>query len=309
MRRIAITLDDVKVTARLLDDAPVTAQRLWDVLPFADQFEHSIWSGLMLHSTNHPKLDLDTSRYPLIEKPVTYIASGDVVVWPQDGSVSIAYGPTQFRWLAKEWVVTKVGEIEGDITPFARAAYRMMFEGARRVTIARDETARAPREASVRAGAKLVEIELDGMTWVAELLEDDAPEYCQALWDALPLEGPTSITHSSGEVLHCWTTMPGPKSTPRPGRQTIIPVAIRGKEVGGTYVAFDPKSLLGQHPGDLVWGSNWNDLRIIYGQGRFGGHGLKFGHIVRGDLGAFADRARSVRREGSKVIKLRKFND
>jgi len=30
----------------------------------------------------------------------------------------------------------KVAEIEGDLEPFARAAYRMMFEGARHVTIA-----------------------------------------------------------------------------------------------------------------------------------------------------------------------------
>ena len=29
----------------------------------------------------------------------------------------------------------------------------------------------------------------------------------------------------------------------------------------------------GQHPGDIIWGQGWNDLRIIYGQGRFGGDG------------------------------------
>src|SRR5713226_8329996 len=131
MRRVTIQLDGTTVTARLLDQhAAVTVQRLWDQLPFQDNFTHSIWSGLMIHSNEHPKLDLDVSRYPLIENPVGYIAAGDIVVWPQNGTLAIAYGPTQFKWLTGAWVVTKVGVLEGDIEPFARAAYRMMFEGA-----------------------------------------------------------------------------------------------------------------------------------------------------------------------------------
>ena len=308
MRSIRIELGDLSVTARLLDaEAPVTCQRLWAELPYSDQAVHSIWSGLVLQGEGHPILGLDVGRYPLIENPVVFLATGDVVVWPQDGTVSIAYGPSRFRWLAQDWVVTKVAEIEGDLAPFAAAAYRVMFEGARTLSMSRGGS-QQPQAASVLpAGAMLVEIALDGLTWIAELLESEAPEYCQALWDALPLEGPTSVTHSSGEVLHCWTTMPAPRIAPRPGRQTIVPVEIGGARAGGTYVAFDPRSMLGQHPGDLIWGSSWNDLRIAYGQGRFGGHGLKFGHIVQGDLASFAAKARSIRREGSRQISLRRY--
>lgn len=305
MRRITIGLEGVSTTARLLEEAaPNTAQRLWDRLPFEDRFTHSIWSGLMVHSNDHPKLDLDVSRYPVIENPVGWIAQGDLVVFPQNGALSLAYGPTTFKWLGSEWIVTKVAELEGDITAFAEAAYKMMFEGARTITITRDGAPRPRAEVSLAGRGKLVEIEFDGGTWVAELYEDEAPEYCQAIWDALPLQGPTTITHSSGETLHCWVQVPEPKSVAKVGPK-IIPVEYRGTKVGVTSVAYDPRQLRGQQPGDLVWGSTWNGIRIVYGQGRFGAAG-KLGHIVQGDLNAFAEKARGVLWDGSKVIKMRR---
>ena len=71
-------------------------------------------------------------------------------------------------------------------------------------------------------GRRLIEVELGGHTWVAEILSKEAPEYAQAVWDGLPIEGPTSVTHSSGEVLHCWTTFQPPATPPR--ARTVIPV-------------------------------------------------------------------------------------
>jgi hypothetical protein len=308
MRRITVKLEDVSVTARLLDQtAPVTCQRLWERLPFEDRFTHSIWSGLMIHSNDHPRLELDVSRYPLVENPVGFIASGDVVVWPLNGTLAIAYGPTQFRWLTGPWVVTKVAEMEGDIEPFARTAHRMMFEGARTLSISRADAAQPRADAAAAASGRLVEIEYEGMTWIAELFDDEAPEYCQAVWDALPLEGQTTITHSSGEVLHFWCTIPEPKSAPKPSPK-IIPVDYRGKKVGVTSVAFDPKSMRGQHPGDLVWGATWNGIRIVFGQGRFGGPEGKLGRIVKGDIGAFAEKARRIPWEGSRVMRMRRYS-
>lgn len=303
MRRVTVQLGAITATVRLLDDAaPTTCERLWSRLPFEDEFTHSIWSGLLIHSNRHPQLDLDVSRYPLIENPVGFIAAGDVVVWPQNGTVAVAYGSTQFKWLTGPWVVTKIGEVEGDIEPFARAAYRMMFEGAQRVRIGQGGT--APAATAVRPPAKLIEIDYDGASWTAELLESQAPEYCQAVWDALPLQGETSITHSSGEVLHFWCTVPAPAREPS-SAPLIVPVEHRGKRIGVTSVAFDPLSMRGQHPGDLIWGSTWNGIRIVYGQGRFGTGG-KFGRIVRGDLGAFAAKARRIPWEGSKIMTMRR---
>ncbi len=306
MRRVTIDLEGTRATARLLDEqAPVTTERLWQHLPFRDNFTHSIWSGLMIHSSNHPKLDLDVSRYPLVENPISYIAAGDIVVWPQNGSVSIAYGPTQFKWLTGAWVVTRVGVLEGDIEPFARSAYRMMFEGARQLAISRGGSEPAPAE--VVPTGRLIEIECDGLTWLAELLDNEAPEYAGAVWDALPLEGITTLTHSSGEVLHFWCNVPPPPK-PLSNAPKIIPVEHRGQQVGVTSVAFDPLSMRGQHPGDLIWGSTWNGIRIVFGQGQFGGVGGKFGRIVRGDLTAFAERARRIPWDGAGYLRMRRFD-
>ncbi len=319
MRKIEIDLDGMVATARMLDEeAPVTCQRLWDRLPYEDRFTHSIWSGLMIHSNNHPRLDLDISRYPLIENPVGFIAPGDVVVWPQNGIVAIAYGSTEFRWLTGPWVVTKVATIEGDIEEFARKAGRMMWEGASALAIRRSGGREAKEESreEVAGGCRKVEIEFDRMKWVAELYDDETPEYCNALWDSLPLEGPTTITHSSGEVLHFWVSIPVSADAPKE-TQAIVPVEYRDKKVGVTSVAYDTKSMRGQHPGDIVWGSTWNGIRIVYGQGRFGGPGggvsvtnrPKLGRIIRGDLEAFARSVAKIPWEGSKPMVMRRYLD
>jgi hypothetical protein len=308
MRFVTVDLEGTRVQVRLLDeDAPVTVQRLWDQLPFEDRFTHSIWSGLMIHSNTHPKLDLDVNRYPLIEHPVTYLAAGDVVVWPHNATVAVAYGPTQFRWLTGPLVVTKIGEIEGDLEPFARAAYRLMFDGARRVSIERAHAGPGRVAIVPSPDAKLVEIECEGMTWVAELLHREAPEYAQAVWEGLPLEGITTITHSSGEVLHFWCRVPEP---PRPPSSTpkVVPVEHAGQQVGVTSVAYDPLAMRGQHPGDLVWGSTWNGIRIVYGQGHFGAPSGKFGRIVSGDLTALAALGRRIPWDGARTMRMRRFS-
>ena len=315
MRKIEVDVDGVAVRVGLMEDqAPVTCRRLWDLLPYEDLFTHSIWSGLMIHSNSHPKLDLDVSRYPLIENPVGFIAPGDLIVWPQGGLVGLAYGATEFRWLTGAWVVTKIGEIEGDWEELARKAGRMMWEGAAKVRMSRSQDTSQTGPSDTEATGKLVEIEFDSMKWVAELFEEETPDYCKALWDSLPLEGPTTITHSSGEVLHFWVNIPVPASAPRE-YQAIVPVEYVGKKVGVTSVAYDPKSMRGQHPGDIVWGSTWNGVRIVYGQGRFGGPGggvsvanrPKLGRIIRGDLAEFAKRASRIPWEGSKPMAIRRF--
>lgn len=304
MRRVTIELGDVSVTARLLDeDAPVACQRLWDALPFEDRFTHSIWSGLLVHSNVHPKLDIDARSSPLIENPIAFLAAGDVVVWPRDGTLALAYGPTQFRSLGMPQVVTKVATLEGELEPFARAAYRMMFEGAKRLSIHPDGTSR-PSAGTTLAG-RLVEIEFGAGAWTAELLETEAPEYAAAVWDALPLEGPTSIGHSSGELLHFWCSIPVPPRAPTPSPK-ILPVEHQGRKIGVTSVAYDPHAMRGQHPGDLLWGSIWNGIRIIYGQAHYGVPDAKFGRIVRGDLALFAETCRHVIWEGSKPMRMRR---
>jgi hypothetical protein len=201
-------------------------------------------------------------------------------------------------------VVTKVAALEGDIEPFARAAYRMMFEGARKLSITQGGT--APQAVAITPTGRLIEIECEGLTWVAELLDAEVPEYASAVWDALPLEGITTLTHSSGEVLHFWCTVPPPRQVPTSAPK-IIPVERRGQTVGVTSVAFDPLAMRGQHPGDLIWGSTWNGIRIVFGQGHFGTPSGKFGRIVRGDLDALAEKARRIPWDGAGYLRMRKY--
>ncbi len=138
MRKIEIELEGVVVTAQLLEDAaPTTCRRLWERLPFEDQFTHAKWSGLLIHSNNHPHLDIDVSRYPLIENPISFLAPGDVIVWPQNGEIAIAYGSTEFRWLTGPLVVTRIATIEGDLEEFAQKAGLMLWEGAKKLVIRR----------------------------------------------------------------------------------------------------------------------------------------------------------------------------
>ena len=86
---------------------------------------------------------------------------------------------------------------------------------------------------------RFVSVTLDsrGVSCVARLLDDEAPRTCAAVWDALPLQGITTITHSSGEVLHFWCSVPepvqGPSLTPR-----IVPVEHRGQQVGVIFLLY-----------------------------------------------------------------------
>jgi hypothetical protein len=177
----------------------------------------------------------------------------------------------------------------------------MMFEGAHHVRL--ESGAEAPQPLTLTPSGRLIDIDYEGATWVAELLEDQVPEYARAVWNALPLEGITTVTHSSGEVLHFWCRVPEPEKAPSQAPR-IEPVEYRGHTVGVTSVAFDPLAMRGQHPGDLVWGSTWNGIRLVYGQGHFGAPTGKFGRIVRGDLEALAERARRIPWDGARVMRM-----
>ena len=316
MRKINIDVDGLVITVRMLDkEAPITCQKLWDNLPYTDKFTHAIWSGLIIHSNIHPKLELDVSKYPLIENPIGFIEPGDVFIWPHSGLIGIAYGSTEFRWLTGPWVVTKIGVIENQMEVFASKAGRMMWEGSTSISIQKADPAPSLPDIKSNQGGKLVEIDFDGAKFVAELFEDKTPDYCNALWNALPLVGPTTITHSSGEVLHFWVNIPVPEKAPKE-IQSIVPVKYQGKKVGVTSVAYAPLSMRGQHPGDIIWGSTWNGIRIVYGQGRFGGPGggvsvsnrPKLGRIIQGNLEEFKRRASRIPHDGSKQMTISRFN-
>ncbi|MBI3455771.1 MAG: DUF3830 family protein [Candidatus Rokubacteria bacterium] len=129
---------------------------------------------------------------------------------------------------------------------------------------------------------RTVQVEFEGLNLTAELLDSKAPKICQAIWDALPLQGQVTNTVWSGDMLRLWVTIPEP---PEPENLSVL-----------------------QNPGDIIFLPGWNGLRFIYGpaqmRGPRGPHPApRVGRLV-GDLGDFVKIAKRVEWEGAKAMRL-----
>jgi hypothetical protein len=127
---------------------------------------------------------------------------------------------------------------------------------------------------------KTLRIAFEGLTLTGHLFEDKAPKTCQALWDALPLEGSVTNVTWSGNMLRLWVKIPEPAE------------AENVSEL--------------QHPGDILFVPGWNGLRFVYGpaqmRGPAGAHPVpRIGHLV-GDLTGFVKLAKTVEWEGAKKM-------
>jgi hypothetical protein len=139
MKRIAIELDGVRVTAVLHEErAPVTVGKLWESLPFEDRVTHAKWSGDMFHTNTELPIDLDPSRFPFgMENPVGFQAPGDIVYLPAIRELAIAYGDARFAWVTGAMMVSGLGRIEDDLAAFAQKAERLQWEGAKTLVLRR----------------------------------------------------------------------------------------------------------------------------------------------------------------------------
>jgi hypothetical protein len=109
--------------------------------------------------------------------------------------------------------------------------------------------------------ARRIELALKqkGVRAVATFLEDEAPRTCNAVWDALPIEGETYHAKWAGRELY--TLVPPFPKGPRAENATIMPIP-------GDVVYFDvspdtidlPVAMRKQHPNGLV------DLAVFYGR-------------------------------------------
>lgn len=129
---------------------------------------------------------------------------------------------------------------------------------------------------------KTLRISFESLTLTGQLFEDKAPKICQAIWDALPLEGPVTNVNWSGNMLRLWVTIPEP---PQPENVSQL-----------------------QQPGDILFIPGWNGLRFVYGpaqmRGAAGAHPVpRVGRLV-GDLTDFVTLAKQVEREGAKKMTL-----
>jgi hypothetical protein len=139
VKKIGIELDGVPVTAVLYEErAPLTVAALWACLPFEDRVTHGKWSGAMFHTNAELPIDLDTPQFPFgMENPVGFQAPGDIVYLPAAREVAIAYGEARFAWVAGAMMVSGLGRIESDLTEFAKKAERLMWDGAKTLTLRR----------------------------------------------------------------------------------------------------------------------------------------------------------------------------
>ena len=323
MRKLELELDGVKANARLLDNrAPNTCQALWDVLPYEDMVTHARWSGGRLHTNKHPNLSLDVSKYPMIENPAAWQAPGDIVVMPLINEITISYTPSKFAWMGETWIVTKIGVIEGEWTDFALKIDRLQWEGAKKLVIRRGAEDEAPVSSVAAGDGPRIEIEFDGKKFVAELFADRAPKLCNAILKAMPLEGPVTNNHSSGEICHYWVNIPNIPEEIETARERWV-VHYAGKPMGTSAVAFyDPREMRGHNTGDILFCAD-EGLLLVHGQGQFGQFGYaglgkgsgrigqattqKVGRIIEGDPGDVSAVCDRIEWEGAKTMRMRRI--
>ncbi|HSE94786.1 MAG TPA: DUF3830 family protein [Methylomirabilota bacterium] len=129
---------------------------------------------------------------------------------------------------------------------------------------------------------KRITVAFEGLTMAGELFDDRAPRLCQAIWDALPLEGSVTNVTWSGEMLRLWVTIPEPAEP-----ENVVPL---------------------QNPGEILFVPGWNGLRFLYGpaqmRGPRGPHPVpRVGRLI-GDLTEFVRQAKRVEWEGAKTMRV-----
>jgi hypothetical protein len=136
-RKIELSLDGTTATAILHEeDAPKTAQKVWDSLPMEEMLRHVRWSGsagYILASALHDP------AFPL-ENRVSYYIPRTLNLKPEHGEVAISYGPAQARDGTGNGWATHFATLEGDATAFLEAVARVQHEGKKQLTITRKES-------------------------------------------------------------------------------------------------------------------------------------------------------------------------
>lgn len=136
-KQIELSLDGVTATATLLEEqAPKTAQKVWEALPIEETLRHVRWSGsagYILSSVLHD------AAFPL-ENRVSIYPPGSIALRPIHGEVAITYGPAQARdWFGNAWA-THFANLEGDASAFLAAVARVQHEGKKSLVIRRKGT-------------------------------------------------------------------------------------------------------------------------------------------------------------------------
>lgn len=133
MKRIAIEVEGVTVTARLNEEAAKQAVGLvWRSLPMTAPLRHARWSGSAAYLAA-PQL-----RAPglTLENRVSFPRPGTLCLLPSEGEIVFAYGgECQARTRAGNAWVSHFGEIEGDTARFFALLAETQSKGRKTMTI------------------------------------------------------------------------------------------------------------------------------------------------------------------------------
>ena len=126
-RFIDVQIGDARGRIRLLDDeAPQTAQAIWDLLPIEDKTVPVRWSG------NAWRTDRD---YPIpfegVENRPDFLAAGELASYPRLQKICFAYGTAQWRAPSGQVRdVSLVGRVEEGLDELVAASDRAHTEGS-----------------------------------------------------------------------------------------------------------------------------------------------------------------------------------
>jgi len=284
--RIEIMLGDEVFHAILFEEtAPKTAAAVMKALPFEGRAVHAQLSGDMFRMFEHAPIVVEET-----ENRQAYQAPGEIVYYPPIKEIAIAYGAARFRGTAGFLYLTPLGAIDEDELPrLAKTAERLQWDGAKRIQF-RPSEAHAPAAGWAAASGRQVDIEMDGVTVTASLLDATAPRTADALWKALPLVGKVTNTKWSGQMLRFWGD----------GKDGALPIDLDSAENGQVL----------HWPGYVYYHPAYRGIRFCYGQAQQSGptsvSTLTPLARLRGDWSAFRGKAAAIMFEGAKSMVIRR---
>jgi len=287
--RIEVVLGDEVFHATLLvDRAPKTTAAMLNAMPFEGRAVHAQLSGEMFRMFEHAPIPVAET-----ENGESFQYPGELVYFPPIQEIAIAYGGARFRGTAGPVYLTPLAVIDEDELPrLAKAADRLQWDGAKRIQFRRGDAGKpAPAPSSRAAGTREIELDLDGTTVTAALLDGTAPKTAKALWDALPLTGKTTNTKWSGQMLRFWG---------KAGSLGQTPIRLTTPENGQVLHV----------PGYVYYHPRYRGLRIAYGQAQQSGPAsvstLTPVARLTGDWTAFREKAAAIMFEGAKTLTIRR---
>jgi hypothetical protein len=139
-RTIVVDVDGLRITARLLEDAPRMAERLWSALPVETALRQSRWSGESTYASipelAAPEDQRERTEIPA-EHPATFMYPGRMYAGAATGGIGLPYGEAQSRDAGLNTWITEVAELVGDHTAFLAMLARVRREGRKTLRITR----------------------------------------------------------------------------------------------------------------------------------------------------------------------------